>query len=89
MTEYDPNNFTHVYLLRIDERTKKMDTKMDRLGHDMHDIKVRLTGVENNLAGVQLRIDRLEDRVERIENRLDIREDAMFEAGEKFEDQHD
>jgi archaellum component FlaC len=54
-----------VYLRRIDE-------KVDRLSADMHDVKVRLSGIEENLAGVHRRIDRLELRVERIERRLDL-----------------
>jgi archaellum component FlaC len=61
----EPDNIVLVMLRRI-------DTKMDRVIDDLHDVKVRLTAVEGNLAGVQRRIDRLEDRVERIEKRLDL-----------------
>ncbi|MDQ4135427.1 MAG: hypothetical protein M3158_04530 [Pseudomonadota bacterium] len=66
MTE--PDNIVLIYLRRIDE-------KVDRLTDDMRDLKVRMTGVEENLAGVQRRIDRLEMRLERIERRLDLVED--------------
>jgi archaellum component FlaC len=66
MTE--PDNIVLVYLRRIDE-------KVDRLADDLRDLKVRMTGVEENLAGVQRRIDRLETRLERIERRLDLVED--------------
>ena len=65
---------------------RKMDKKLDRIGDDVHDLKVRTTGVEENLAGVQRRIDRLEDRVERIETRLDLRDNTFAEVAEKFED---
>ena len=51
---------------------RRIDTKVDRLAEDIHDIKVRLTAVEEGLAGVQRRIDRLELRVDRIERRLDL-----------------
>jgi len=65
---------------------RKMDKKLDRIGDDVHDLKVRMTGVEENLAGVQRRIDRLEDRVERIETRIELRDNSFAEVAEKFED---
>ena len=61
----EPDNITLVYLRRLDE-------KLDRLIDDMHDVKSRLTAVEENLAGVQRRIDRMEVRLDRIERRLDL-----------------
>ena len=61
----EPDNLILLYLRRI-------DGKVDRLADDMHDVKVRLTAVEEGLAGVQRRIDRLESRVDRIERRLDL-----------------
>ena len=39
----EPDNLTLVYLRRIDE-------KVDRLSEDVRDLKVRMTGVEENLA---------------------------------------
>ncbi|MBK8082947.1 MAG: hypothetical protein IPK28_03415 [Devosia sp.] len=51
---------------------RRLDAKMDRVIDDLHDVKVRLTAVEEGLNVVQRRIDRLEDRVERIERRLDL-----------------
>jgi archaellum component FlaC len=51
---------------------RPMDEKIDRIADDMRDIKVRLTGVEENLAGVHRRLDRVETRVEQIEKRLDL-----------------
>ena len=61
----DPDHIVLVHLRRI-------DAKLDRLIDDVHDLKTRTSGVEENLAGVQRRIDRLELRVERIERRLDL-----------------
>ena len=60
-----PDNLVLQFLRRI-------DAKVDRLGDDMHDVKLRLTGVEEGLVGVQRRIDRLKSRVDRIERRLDL-----------------
>jgi cob(I)alamin adenosyltransferase len=51
---------------------RKMDAKLDRVIDDLHDVKVRMTAVEEGLNVVQRRIDRLEDRVERVERRLDL-----------------
>jgi predicted nucleic acid-binding Zn-ribbon protein len=61
----EPDNLVVRYLRRIDE-------KMDRLVDDMHDIKVRLTAVEEGLVGVQRRVDRMESRLDRVERRLDL-----------------
>jgi archaellum component FlaC len=78
VTGFDPQNITHVYLRRIDQ-------KLDRVLDDVNDLKVRITSVEESLVGVQRRVDRLEMRVERIEHRLDLRDDAFAEATESFE----
>jgi cob(I)alamin adenosyltransferase len=51
---------------------RRMDAKLDRVIDDLHDLKVRMTAVEEGLNVVQRRIDRLEDRVERVERRLDL-----------------
>ena len=61
----EPDNLVVRYLRRIEE-------KMDRLVDDMHDIKVRLTAVEEGLVGVQRRVDRMESRLDRVERRLDL-----------------
>ena len=61
----EPDNLVVRYLRSIDE-------KMDRLVDDMHDIKVRLTAVEEGLVGVQRRVDRMESRLDRVERRLDL-----------------
>lgn len=51
---------------------RRMDAKLDRGLDELHDIKVRVTAVEENLAGVHRRIDRLEERIHRIERRLEL-----------------
>ena len=61
----EPDNVVPVLLRRMDE-------KLDRVIDDLHDVKIRLTGVEEGLNVVQRRIDRFEERVERIERRLDL-----------------
>ncbi len=49
-----------------------MDGKLDRLLDDVHDLKVRVTAVEEGLSGVHRRLDRIEQRVDRVERRLDL-----------------
>lgn len=61
----EPDNLVLTLLRRIDE-------KVDRVLDDVHDLKARMTSVEEGLAGVNRRIDRVEDRMERIERRLDL-----------------
>lgn len=61
----EPDNLVLKYLRRLDE-------KFDRVIDDVHDLKVRMTSVEEGLVGIQRRIDRMEVRLERIENRLDL-----------------
>ena len=51
---------------------RRVEGKVDRVIDDIHDLKVRLTAVEEALAGVNRRLDRLETRVDRIERRLDL-----------------
>ena len=51
---------------------RRIDTELNRLIDDVHDLKVRITSVEEGLAGINRRLDRLEMRVERIERRLDL-----------------
>ncbi|MFD2183065.1 hypothetical protein [Rhodoplanes azumiensis] len=60
-----PDNLMLVLLRRIDERT-------ERMAHDLHDLKVRVTAVEEGLAGVHRRMDRFEQRLERVERRLEL-----------------
>jgi len=64
MTE-EPVNLTHQYLKRI-------DLKLDRLMDDVHDLKVRMTTVEEGLAGVHRRLDRIDVRLSHVEKRLDL-----------------
>jgi archaellum component FlaC len=74
----EPTNIIIEMLRRQNERFNKLDDKLDRVIGDLHDVKVRLTGVEEGLNVVQRRIDRLEDRVERIEKRLELAGPAGF-----------
>jgi hypothetical protein len=61
----EPENIVLVMLRRMDE-------KLDRLGEDLHDIKVRATALEEAMAGVNRRLDRLEMHMDRIGRRLDL-----------------
>ena len=62
-----PDNLVLALLRRIDERT-------ERMADDLHDLKVRVTSVEEGLSGVNRRLDRVEIRIDRIERRLEISE---------------
>jgi hypothetical protein len=66
----EPDNIILIDLRRLDE-------KVDRLLDEMRDVKVRLTGVEENLAGVHRRIDRMDLRVDRIGRRLDLTDEPV------------
>jgi archaellum component FlaC len=61
----EADNLVPVLLRKIDERT-------ERIAEDLHDLKVRVTAVDEGMAGVNRRLDRLEIRVERIERRLEL-----------------
>ncbi len=63
MTE--PDNIVLTYLRRIDE-------KLDLLRADVHDLKVRMSHVEEGIGGINRRIDRLDQRMDRIEKRMGL-----------------
>jgi hypothetical protein len=51
---------------------RSIDTKLDLVRADMHDLKVRTTQVEEGLAGVNRRLDRADERWDRIEKRIGL-----------------
>jgi chromosome condensin MukBEF ATPase and DNA-binding subunit MukB len=51
-----------------------IEIKLDRLGDDVADMKIRLTNTEEGVAGVNRRLDRADARLDRIERRLELRE---------------
>ncbi len=55
---------------------RRIDGKMDRVIDDVHDLKVRMSSVEEGLAGVNRRLDRMDLRVDRIERRLELTDAA-------------
>ncbi len=55
---------------------RRIDSKMDRVIDDVHDLKVRMSSVEEGLAGVNRRLDRMDLRVDRIERRLELTDAA-------------
>ena len=61
----EPDNHTLLLL-------RRMDAKLDRVLEDVHDLKVRMSSVEEGIAGIHRRLDRLDVRVDRIERRLDL-----------------
>ena len=61
----EPDSIVLAILRKIDQRT-------ERMAEDLHDLKTRVTSVEEGPAGVNRRLDSLESRVERIEKRLEL-----------------
>jgi hypothetical protein len=63
---------------------RRMDEKLDRVADDLHDIKVRVTALEEGqaklllaVAGTNRRIDGIELRLDRIERRLNLTETSQ------------
>ena len=68
----EPENVVRVLL-------RQMDQKIDRLGDDVGDLKVRMSAVESQIGNMQAqigtingRLDRVDGRRDRIEKRLDL-----------------
>jgi archaellum component FlaC len=58
---------------------RRLDTRLDRLEHNIDDIKLRMTATEEHLAsimmsiaGVNSRMDKIDQRLTRVERRLDL-----------------
>ena len=50
----------------------RIEENLDCLVDEVHDLKVRLTAVEEGMAGINRRVDRVETRLDRIEKRLEL-----------------
>ena len=59
-------------LRRIEERMPAMAQKLDRVANDLHDVKLRMSSMDENMAVVHRRLDRLDDRLDRVERRLGL-----------------
>jgi predicted nuclease with TOPRIM domain len=51
---------------------RKFDDKLDRLADEFHNLKVRVSFLEEGLAGVNRRLDGVERRLDHIEKRLEL-----------------
>ena len=63
------------------ERLKRMDERLGNIEGDMHDMKIRMTVVEEHLgnvilsiSGLNSRMDRFDERLARVERRLDLKD---------------
>jgi hypothetical protein len=54
------------------ELLRHIRASTDRIETDLHDLKMRLTNVEEGLAGVNRRLDRTDQRLFVIEKRLGV-----------------
>jgi len=61
----EPENLTLVTL-------RKLEAKFDGFSDDLHNLKIRMSYVEEGLAGVSRRLDRVDARLDHIEKRLDL-----------------
>jgi DNA repair ATPase RecN len=51
---------------------RRIDEKLDRVVEDVHDIKARVTAIEEAQAGIHRRLDRVDTRLDHIERRLKL-----------------
>jgi hypothetical protein len=51
---------------------RRFDTQLQRMGEDIHEIRVRLTNVEESQSIIPRRLDRMDERLDRIERRLEL-----------------
>jgi archaellum component FlaC len=61
----EPESLTLVIL-------RKLETKFNSFSDDLHNLKIRMSSVEEGLAGVNRRLDRVDARLDHIEKRLDL-----------------
>jgi hypothetical protein len=54
------------------EYMRRFDAKLDRFSDDLHNLKTRMTYVEEGLAGVNRRLDQVDGRLDHIEKRLEL-----------------
>jgi hypothetical protein len=54
------------------EHLRRFDRRLETMAADLHDIKIRMSAVEQGIALVNNRIDRVEERLSRIERRLEL-----------------
>ena len=74
----EPENLHLLREMRDENRQRfnRLDEKLDRVGADLRDLKIRMTNVEEGLAGVNRRIDRMDERLERVERRLELTDET-------------
>ena len=51
---------------------RRFDTQLQRMGEDIHEMRVRLTNVEESQSIIHRRLDRMDERLDRIERRLEL-----------------
>jgi DNA repair ATPase RecN len=51
---------------------RRFDAQLQRMCEDIHEMRVRLTNVEESQSIIHRRLDRMDERLERIERRLEL-----------------
>jgi predicted nucleic acid-binding Zn-ribbon protein len=67
----EPDNIVLEHLRAIRNTLADLQAEMRA---EFHDLKVRMTGVEQGLAVLNNRVDRIEVRLQKIDKRLDLTE---------------
>jgi predicted nucleic acid-binding Zn-ribbon protein len=67
----EPDNIVLEHLRAIRNALADLQAEMRA---EFHDLKVRMTGVEQGLAVLNNRVDRIEVRLQKIDKRLDLTE---------------
>ncbi|WP_271300558.1 hypothetical protein [Sphingomonas sp. CV7422] len=62
------------------ERLRRIDDRLSNIEGDMHDVKLRMTVVEEHIgnlvlsvSGLNARMDRFDERLTRVERRMELR----------------
>jgi predicted nuclease with TOPRIM domain len=56
------------------EWLRRIDEKLDRLGHQVRECRERLGHLEEMYSSLSRRVDRMDDRLDRIERRFELQE---------------
>jgi len=63
------------------EQLRRINARLDNIEGDIHDLKTRVTALDEHMSGVFIalsgnntRLDRMDDRLARVERRLELRD---------------
>ena len=74
MTDDGPDSIVLRYLRRIDERTERMERRLDELPVRTGRLEELAAGLHVDVAALSGRLDRLDVQMRRVERRLELHE---------------